>query len=158
MLVESNTRMSQMVARADRPGRPRLGRRGRSFILAVSGLVAVLPLAAPAAAASGGPSAASWKTHVFSVSYDGSGSFNYTAQGANGDTGCFMRAGNNASYGFDQLWTIKVAFKSAGKGKFDTKIVSIAHVEGPQFAKDGTSHLMGKQSQLPNEDCAQGTI
>ncbi len=121
---------------------------------------AALPLAlsTTAGAAPAGPQAAKWTTHTFSISYDGSGSFNYTAQGANGDTGCFMRAGNNASYGFDQLWTVKIDFKSAGKGKWDTKLVSINHVDGPQYAKDGASHLKGQQSRLKDENCAQINI
>jgi hypothetical protein len=160
MLAEQNTRISQMVDRGGRSGPLRQARGGRRWILAASALAVALALAAPvaASAAPAGSSSTSWKTHVFSVSYDGSGSFNYTAQGANGDAGCFMRAGNNASYGFDQLWTIKVAFKSAGNGNWDTKIVSIHHTDGPQLADNGASHLKGQQSNLGEENCSQLNI
>lgn len=73
--------------------------------------VAVTAFAAPAPAGA----AATWKTRVFSVSYDGDGSFSYSAQGANGDTGCLMSVGEGARHSFDQLWTVRIRFKSLGK-------------------------------------------
>ena len=117
---------------------------------------AVLTLAAAANAAA--PAAAPWKTHVFTISYDGGGSFSYTAKGANGDTGCEMTASESASYAFEQLWTVKIAFRSAGAGKYKTKVISVNHVDGPGFSQDGSAQLHGEQTQMPDENCAQGTI
>ncbi len=48
-----------------------------------------------------------------------------------------------------------VKFKSLGKGKYETKVVSAHHVSGPQSAGD-TSTLQGQQVQLKNENCTGG--
>jgi len=53
------------------------------------GAVLVLGLAALAVPLSAG-AAAKPITRTFTLSYDGSGSFGYNAQGANGDAGCYM--------------------------------------------------------------------
>ncbi len=142
----------------------RLSRHHR-HLAALAGAIAVLAagvlpaLAAPATAATTATTTAKWTTHVFSVTFDGSGKYDYNSQGANGDTGCYMNVSQSASYAFDQLWTIKIGFKSAGRGKFDTKIESINHVDGPQnFGDKADSHLKGKQTTLPDEDCADETI
>ena len=91
------------------------------------------------------------------MSYDGHGMVSYSAQGISGDTGCKVTANELLDYGFDQLWTVVVKFKSLGKGKYETKVVSAHHVSGPQSAGD-TSTLQGQQVQLKNENCAEGTI
>lgn len=128
----------------------------RRFWLSVSvSCAAAITLAVPATPAS---AAALWKTHVFTVSYDGGGSFSYTAQGANGDTGCHMTASESASYAFDQLWTVKIAFQSTGPGKYKTKVVSIGHLDGPATGNDGSAKLHGEQTALPDENCSQITI
>lgn len=112
-------------------------------------------LAVPVAASA----AAKWQVHVFSITYDGTGKYDYNAQGANGDSGCYMDVSQNATYSFDQLWTVRVGFKSAGKGKFDTKIMSINHQDGPQaFGDVAKSHLEGKQTALPDNECQDITI
>jgi hypothetical protein len=129
--------------------------RSHLAVLSACGTLAIGALAAPLPA----NAAATWKTHVFSVSFDGTGKYNYNSQGANGDTGCYMNATQVASYSFDQLWTIRIGFKSTGKGTFATKIESINHVDGPQnFGDKADSHLTGKQTELPDEDCAQINI
>jgi hypothetical protein len=123
-------------------------------VLAVTAVAAPLPAGATTRA----PAATGWKTYVFSVSYDGKGTFNYTAEGANGDTGCHMSDTNVGSYGFDQLWTVRIAFKSTGKGKYATEVKSVNHLSGPGLDNTGESHLTGAQTKLPDEDCADGTI
>ncbi len=124
-----------------------------AVLAAGAGAGAVLAAPLPASAA------AKWTTHAFSVSFDGSGAYDYNSQGANGDTGCYMNVSQSASYAFDQLWTIKIGFKSTGRGTFDTKIESINHQDGPQnFGDKADSHLKGKQTTLPDEDCADETI
>lgn len=125
------------------------------------GVVAVLGLSALAVPLSAGAASAAAKpvTRLFSVSFDGSGKFSYNAQGANGDAGCYMNASDAASYSFDQLWTIQVQFTSLGKGKYKTKVKSITHLDGPQPPDaDGGSHLTGKQTHLPDNECQQVTI
>jgi hypothetical protein len=149
MNVEQMPKSSRTRTRAS-------GRRGRSWVIAGScAALVVTAFAVPLPASA----AAKWKTHVFSVTYDGTGSYSYTAQGANGDAGCFMRVGQTASYAFGQQWLIKIGFKSTGKkGQFLTKVESILHVDGPQIGKDGTSHLEGRQSSLTDQECQQETI
>ena len=106
-------------------------------------------LAAPAASAS---PAAGWTTHVFQVTYDGSGDVRYHAAGPNGDTGCYMSVDGTDSYSFGQLWTIRISFRRTGPGTFATKIVSIRHVDGPQggAGSEGKSGLGGEQTVAPN--------
>lgn len=116
--------------------------------------LATIGLAAPASAslaASASP-AASWTTHVFQVTYDGSGDVRYHAAGPNGDTGCYMAVDGTDSYSFGQLWTIKISFRRTGPGTFATKIVSIRHVDGPQggTGSEGKSGLGGEQTVAPN--------
>ncbi len=130
-------------------------RRRHLLVLGACGALAVSALAAPLPASA----AAKWTTKVFSVSYDGTGKYDYNSQGANGDSGCHMNVSQNATYSFDQLWTIRIAFKSLGKGKFDTKVVSINHQDGPQnFGDKADSHLEGKQTALPDNACQDITI
>jgi hypothetical protein len=119
-------------------------------IMATSAAVIAIPQSASAASAP-------WVTRTFSVSYDGHGMVSYSAQGISGDTGCKITANELLDYGFDQLWTVVVKFKSLGKGKYETKIVSAHHVSGPQSSGD-TSTLQGQQTKLNNENCAEGTI
>ncbi len=98
-------------------------------------------------------------TRVFSISYDANGTYSYNAQGANGDAGCYMNVTQTASYSFDQLWKVTVKFTSQGKGKYKTDVTSVSHLEGPQaLGKVGASHLMGKQTHLPDNECQQITI
>jgi hypothetical protein len=118
--------------------------------MATSAAAIAVPQAASAASAP-------WVTRTFSVSYDGHGMVQYSAQGISGDTGCKVAANENFTYGFGQLWTVVVKFKSLGKGKYETKVVSAHHVSGPQSGGD-TSHLKGSQVQYNNENCAEGTI
>ena len=128
-------------------------RRARLAVLGASGAAMALALTlivapGPAQAATG------WVTHVFSISYDGSGTFSYNAQGPNGDTGCHMDVGEGARFAFDQLWTVKVGFKKTGKTTYDTKVESILHVDGPNSSGgNGASHIIGKQTNEPNETC-----
>jgi hypothetical protein len=113
-----------------------------------------LPLSAGAVGAGAKP-----VTRVFSVSFDGNGKFDYNARGANGDAGCYMNVSDSATYSFDNLWTVTAQFTSLGKGKYKTKVTSIKHVDGPQaFGKHGTSHLTGKQTHLPDNECQDITI
>ena len=127
-----------------------VGRRSR---LAAVGAVVALALAVvatpkPANAATG------WVTHVFSVSYDGSGSYSYQSQGANGDAGCHMSVGNGTRFEFDQLWTVKVSFKKTGTATYDTKVVSIDHVDGPNASGgNGASHIKGQQTNEGDQTC-----
>jgi len=124
------------------------------------GVVVVLGLGALAVPLSAGAVGAAAKpvTRIFSINFDGSGKFSYNAQGANGDTGCYMNASDGARYSFDQLWTVTVQFTSQGKVKYKAVVKSIKHVDGPQaFGAHGASHLIGKQTELPDEDCAQGS-
>lgn len=122
------------------------------------GIAAVLGLAALSVPLSAG-AAAKPVTRVFSLTFDGNGKYSYTARGANGDAGCFMSVGQTASYSFDQLWKVTVKFTPLGKGKYKTAVTSVLHVEGPQaLGMIGTSHLMGKQSHLPDNSCQQVTI
>jgi hypothetical protein len=87
------------------------------------------------------------------VSYDGNGSFNYTARGAHTDTGCYMNLGGASTYGFDQLWRVTIGFKGHGKGAPMSKVESIKHVDGPQaLGHVGGSHLKGSQSAYQG-DC-----
>ena len=133
--------------------------RGRLCLLSgVFAAIAAIALATPLSASAA--SAATWRTHVFSISYDASGTFSYNAEGTNGDSGCHMAVGEGARYSFGQLWTIRVGFKRVGPGRFQTKVESVTHVDGPQGAvgKHGASHLKGKQTALPDENCADGTI
>jgi len=125
------------------------------------GVVAVLGLGALAVPLSAGAarSAAKPVTRVFQINFDGNGKFSYNARGANGDAGCYMNVSETASYSFDQLWTVTVQFTSLGKGKYKTKVKSIKHVAGPQdFGPHGTSHLEGKQTHLPDNECQDITI
>jgi len=93
-----------------------------------------------------GATAADWKTRVFTASYDGKGSFSYTARGSSTDTGCYMDVNGGSNYGFDQLWRVKVAFKRLADGSYDSKVDSIVHVDGPQaLGHYGGSHLKGTQ-------------
>ena len=119
-------------------------------IMAASAAAIAVPQSASAASAA-------WVTRTFSVSYDGHGMVSYSAQGISGDTGCKVTANEILDYGFDQLWTVVVKFKSLGKGKYETKVVSAHHVSGPQSSGD-TSTLQGQQTKLNNENCAEGTI
>lgn len=137
-------------------------KRWRAAAVATAGgmAMAVTALAAPLpASASSHAAAAGWTTHVFSISYDGKGTYSYSAQGTNGDTGCHMSVSQGANYGWNQLWTVKIAFKSNGKGGFDTEVKSVNHVSGPQLDPGaGNSHLVGKQTKEPGQDCADGVI
>ena len=137
----------------------RLAACGALAVGATSALAAPISASAAGPASAAAPAAAKWKTHVFSISYDGSGDYNYNSQGANGDTGCYMNVTQVASYAFDQLWTVRIGFKALAHGKVDTKIESINHVDGPQnFGDKASSHLTGKQSEIEDEDCAQINI
>ena len=95
---------------------------------------------------------ASWTTRVFQVSYDGTGDVNYHAEGAAGDSGCYMSVNGNDSYSFGQLWTMKIGFKRTGPGTYSTKVESIKHVDGPQGATGaaGKSGLGGEKTVAPN--------
>lgn len=134
--------------------------RWRAAATAGCAAMAATALAAPlpAGAVTPGRAAAGWTTHVFSISYDGKGSFDYTAEGVNGDTGCHMTDTNVGDYGWNQLWTVRIAFKSTGKGKWATEVKSINHVDGPQLDNAFNSHLTGQQTKVDGQDCADGTI
>lgn len=133
--------------------------RHRACLRLLSGGTAVLAMTALVAAQPASAATSSWKTRVFSISYDGSGELNYSAQGANGDSGCFMQVAEGARYSFDNLWTVRIGFKKTSSGRYDTRIESITHVSGPQAeGKHGASHLKGKQTEMPEENCADGTI
>jgi hypothetical protein len=128
---------------------PTTGRRGRAQRVACGAvcIASVLALTAPAGAA------AAWKTRIFTASYDGKGSFSYSAQGANGDTGCHMNLGGSGSYGFDQLWRVKAEFNRQSDGSYKSRVDSITHVDGPQaFGHYGSAHLKGRQTAR-NGDC-----
>ncbi|MGH2868856.1 MAG: hypothetical protein ACRDNK_15005 [Solirubrobacteraceae bacterium] len=131
---------------------PRGGRKmlGRWPLIA---LVAALAALSPATAG-----AAKWSSRMFTASYDGSGSFNYSARGSSSDTGCFMNLGGGASYGFDQAWRVTVGFKSGGKGKLLTRIGSIVHTDGPQaLGHVGAAHLKGTQTAAQG-DCFNAKV
>jgi hypothetical protein len=134
--------MSRLQALRHRGGRTALG-----------GFFPALALTALIALSSSGAAAAGVTTRTFTASYDASGSFNYNARGSHTDTGCFMSLGGANSYGFDQLWRVKVGFKRQRKGAPTTKIESIKHLDGPQaLGHTGSSHLMGKQTAVGG-DC-----
>jgi len=142
-----NTVRTTLTTRISTKLRARLATCGAACAaLALALTAAAVP--APASAATG------WVTHVFSISYDGSGSYSYNSQGGNGDTGCHMDVGQGARFAFDQLWTVKIGFKKTGKTSYDTKVESILHVDGPNASGgNGASHIKGKQTSLPNETC-----
>jgi hypothetical protein len=122
------------------------------------GFAVALGLAALSVPLSAG-AAAKPVTRVFSLTFDGNGKYDYNAQGANGDAGCYMNVSQTASYSFDQLWKITVKFTNLGKGKYKTAVTSVSHIEGPQaLGMVGESHLMGKQTHLPDNACQQETI
>lgn len=81
----------------------------------------------------------------------------YSAQGISGDTGCRDTANENLTYGFGQVWTVVMRFKSLGKGNYATQVVAIRHLGGPQSYGDG-SHLEGSQAKYDKQNCAEGTI
>ena len=118
--------------------------------------LAAFGLAAPASASG----TAGWTTHVFQVSYDGSGNVSYHAEGYNGDSGCYLSVDGTDSYAFGQLWTVKIGFKRTGS-TYATKVISITHVDGPQggTGAQGTSGLGGDQTVAPDEgSCTDATI
>jgi len=129
----------------------------RRWALVLAAAIMATSAAAIAVPQSASAASAPWVTRTFSVSYDGHGMVSYSAQGISGDTGCKVTANEILDYGFDQLWTVVVKFKSLGKGKYETKVVSAHHVSGPQSSGD-TSTLQGQQTKLNNENCAEGTI
>jgi hypothetical protein len=113
--------------------------------------LATLALAAPSASAS----TASSTTHTFQVTYDGKVSLAYHAEGANGDTGCFLSVDGNDSWTFDQTWTITVGFQRTGPGKYTAKIKTMRHVDGPNggAGEDDSSGLGGDQTSVQDETC-----
>ena len=131
----------------------------RRWALLLAAVVASVSTLAAAVAVPQSASAAgaAWVTRTFSVSYDGSGMVSYSAQGISGDTGCKITANEGLAYGFGQLWTVVIRFKSLGKGKYATQVVSVHHVDGPQSGGDG-SHLKGTQVKYNNENCSEGSI
>jgi hypothetical protein len=121
-----------------------------AVVAAASATAVVVPQSASAASAP-------WVSRTFSVSYDAAGEVSYSAQGISGDTGCKVTANGGLSYGFDQLWTIVVRFKSLGAGKYATQVAAIHHMSGPQSSGDG-SHLEGTQVKYQQQNCAEGNI
>jgi hypothetical protein len=117
-----------------------------------------LTLTALIALSPSGAAAAGVTTRTFTASYDGGGSFNYHARGGHTDTGCFMSLGGANSYGFDQLWRVRVGFKRQRKGAPMTKVESIKHLDGPRaLGQSGNSHLMGTQSAVQG-DCFSESV
>jgi hypothetical protein len=125
-----------------------VARRTRFLVAAVTLLGFAGPMSVHAAA----------KARTFTVSYDGTGHFNYTVRGSTTDTGCYRSLGNNSPYGWDQLWRVKASFSKDRKGHFDFKIDSLIHVDGPQAigGNDG-SHVKGSQG-THNGDCFDPTV
>jgi hypothetical protein len=129
----------------------------RRWALALAAVVTAASAAAVAVPQTASAAGAVWVSRTFSISYDGAGLVSYSAQGINGDTGCKDTANGVLDYGFDQLWTVVIKFKSLGKGAYATQVASIRHMSGPQSSGD-SSHLQGQQVKLPNENCAEGNI
>jgi hypothetical protein len=131
--------------------------RGRRKVLGRCWLIA-LATALVTALSSTPAGAAKWNSRMFTASYDGTGSFSYSARGGSSDTGCVMSLGGGASYGFDQAWRITVGFKSGGKGKLLTRIGSIVHTDGPQaLGHVGSAHLKGTQTASQG-DCFSAKV
>jgi hypothetical protein len=129
----------------------------RRWALALAVVVTAASAAAVAVPQSASAASAPWVSRTFSISYDGGGMVSYSSQGISGDTGCKITANEGLDYGFDQLWTVVIKFKSLGKGAYATQVASIRHMSGPQSFGDG-SHLQGQQVKLKNENCAEGTV
>jgi hypothetical protein len=126
--------------------------------MALGGVSAVLAIATVAMLIPTAAGAAQWQTRVFSASYVGNGSFNYSSKGSTTDTGCYMTMGVDSKYGFAQLWKIKAEFRRRAGGGWDSKVDSINHVDGPQApGRSDSATLQGRQGKYQG-DCYDARV